>query len=113
MAWSDSGHLLLDVAGLIPVAGEFADGAHCAWYGAEGDAVDAGLSCASAVLVAGYGASVVKFGKWGDKACGVLKNMFDKKPKVCPVPATNSFTPPDTRPHGRRHAKANPAHTAQ
>ncbi|HET6353791.1 polymorphic toxin-type HINT domain-containing protein, partial [Streptomyces sp.] len=89
--WSDTGHLALDIVGLFPGAGEFADGANCAWYGTEGDALNAGLSCASAVPVAGYGASAVKFSKWGDKAYGLLKGMFGKGAKACKVP--NSFTP--------------------
>ncbi|WP_262386767.1 polymorphic toxin-type HINT domain-containing protein, partial [Streptomyces sp. TRM49041] len=89
---SETGHFLLDVGGLVPGFGEIADGANCAWYGAEGDAVDAGLSCASAVPIAGYGASAVKFGKWGGKATDFFRGLFGKSsPPPCKVP--NSFTP--------------------
>ncbi|MEU7228323.1 polymorphic toxin-type HINT domain-containing protein, partial [Streptomyces chrestomyceticus] len=94
---SGTGHFALDVAGLFPGAGELADLANCAWYGAEGDAVEAGLSCASAVPGAGYGASAVKFGKWGKKGLrkgeefiDALKGRVGKGAKAC---APNSFTP--------------------
>jgi hypothetical protein len=81
------------VARLGPGAGKFADGADCAWCVAKDDAVDAGLSCAPAVPVAAYGASTVKFGKWGKKALGVFKGLFVKARKACRVPQANSFTP--------------------
>ncbi|MEW2082439.1 hypothetical protein [Streptomyces sp. NPDC005283] len=38
------------MADLVPGLGESADGANCAWYGAEGDALNADLA--------------LKFGKW-------------------------------------------------
>ncbi|WKX13578.1 polymorphic toxin-type HINT domain-containing protein [Streptomyces sp. NL15-2K] len=68
LSWSDVGHATLDVAGLVPGFGEAADLANCAWYGAEGNATDAALSCASAVPFAGYAASAAKGAKYGSKA---------------------------------------------
>ncbi|MEW2636491.1 polymorphic toxin-type HINT domain-containing protein [Streptomyces sp. NPDC048389] len=94
---SEGGHFALDVLGLVPGFGEFADGANCAWYGGEAasgksDALgDAALSCASAVPGLGYGASAVKFGKWGDKASGFFKSLFSKGNKA--FRKCNSFTP--------------------
>ncbi|MDT0614895.1 polymorphic toxin-type HINT domain-containing protein [Streptomyces lancefieldiae] len=94
---SEGGHFALDVLGLVPGFGEVADGANCAWYGGEAgsgekDALgDAALSCAAAVPGIGYGASAVKFGKWGDKASGFFKSLFSKGSKV--FKKCNSFTP--------------------
>ncbi|MEX3099813.1 MULTISPECIES: polymorphic toxin-type HINT domain-containing protein [unclassified Streptomyces] len=94
---SEGGHFALDVLGLIPGFGEAADGANCAWYGGEAssgktDAVgDAALSCAAAAPALGYGASAVKFGKWGDKATGFFKSLFSKGSKA--LKKCNSFTP--------------------
>ena len=47
------GHTILDVLGLIPVIGDPADAVSAAWYSAEGDWVDAGLSAASLIPFAG------------------------------------------------------------
>lgn len=63
MSWSDIGHATLDVVGLVPVVGEAADVANGIWYAAEGDYVNAGLSLASAIPVAGWGAAGAKAGK--------------------------------------------------
>ncbi|WP_410604236.1 polymorphic toxin-type HINT domain-containing protein [Amycolatopsis sp. lyj-90] len=61
------GHAALDVAGVIPVVGEAADLANAAWYAAEGDWANAGLSAASAIPFAGWGATAVKAGKYAVK----------------------------------------------
>jgi|GEM_PF-3913845 len=55
-------HLGLDVAGLIPVVGEAFDLINAGIYAIEGDYLNAGLSAASAVPFAGYGATAVKMG---------------------------------------------------
>jgi hypothetical protein len=47
------GHTILDVLGLIPFIGDPADAVSAAWYSAEGDWVDAGLSAASLIPFAG------------------------------------------------------------
>ncbi|WP_441247103.1 polymorphic toxin type 27 domain-containing protein [Kitasatospora sp. McL0602] len=72
-------HLLLDVVGLIPVAGEFSDLASCGLYALEKNWVDAGLSCASAIPIEGYVASAVKFEKWGEKGAELLKKLTRDK----------------------------------
>lgn len=46
---ADVGHTVLDGAGLVPGLGEIADGANAAWYAAEDDYVNAGLSAAAMV----------------------------------------------------------------
>lgn len=59
---SDAGHGALDVLGLVPGFGEVADGVNAAWYAAEGDWVNAGLSAAAMVPFVGWAATG---GKWG------------------------------------------------
>lgn len=59
--WSQLGHALLDVVGLVPLLGEPADGLNGLWYLAEGNYVDAGLSFGGMVPVAGW---FVQGGKW-------------------------------------------------
>ncbi|MFJ4414573.1 hypothetical protein [Streptomyces sp. NPDC088925] len=59
------GHTVLDGLGFVPLLGEPADGINCGWYGAEGDALNAGLSCAAMVPVAGWWATGGKWGKRG------------------------------------------------
>lgn len=54
---AELGHTALDGIGLIPGAGEFADGANAAWYAAEGDHVNAGLSAAGMVPFVGWAAT--------------------------------------------------------
>ncbi|WP_109507300.1 SpvB/TcaC N-terminal domain-containing protein [Nocardioides speluncae] len=70
MAWSlsDIGHTVLDVVGLVPVVGEVADLANAGWYAAEGNYVDAGLSAASAIPVAGWFGTGAKVARRADKA---------------------------------------------
>ncbi|TDE10151.1 hypothetical protein [Jiangella asiatica] len=55
------GHTVLDIVGLIPVLGEPADAVNAAWYSAEGDYVNAGLSAAGVIPVIGWSAVG---GKW-------------------------------------------------
>ncbi|NYD39559.1 RHS repeat-associated protein [Actinomycetospora corticicola] len=61
-SWKDLGHAALDLAGLVPVVGEVADGANAAWYTAEGDYLNAGLSAAAMIPFAGWAAAGVKGG---------------------------------------------------
>ncbi|UUU21075.1 golvesin C-terminal-like domain-containing protein [Streptomyces sp. DSM 40750] len=79
LSWSDIGHAALDVVGLIPVVGEVADLANCGWYAAEGEYVDAALSCASAIPFAGYGATAAKAARYGDKALDAIDTAGDAK----------------------------------
>ncbi|WP_232376540.1 RHS repeat-associated core domain-containing protein [Amycolatopsis aidingensis] len=57
MTPSEVAHAILDLAGLIPVLGEAADGVNCIWYGAKGDSWNSGLSCAAMVPFAGAAAT--------------------------------------------------------
>jgi hypothetical protein len=78
--WIQAG---LDIAGLVPLFGEIADGANAAIYGLRAAAsndpgvqkdlmVDAGLSAAAMIPVAGYAANAVKGSKYAAKATGML-----------------------------------------
>ncbi|WP_406492002.1 polymorphic toxin-type HINT domain-containing protein [Streptomyces sp. NBC_01604] len=97
MSWSDIGHIALDVVGLIPVVGEAADLANCGWYAAEGEYVDAALSCASAIPFAGYGATAAKAAKYGDEALEALDTASDvgrNVPSGAATPPTGGANPP-------------------
>ncbi|PSN13170.1 hypothetical protein C7293_17100 [filamentous cyanobacterium CCT1] len=59
---SDIGHTVLDIAGFIPVVGAIADLANAAWYAAEGDYFNAGLSAVSAIPGIGDAAAAAKLG---------------------------------------------------
>lgn len=66
--FSDIGHTVLDVAGLVPIIGEPADAANAAWYTADGDYSNAALSAAAMVPLAGWAATGGKFGVKGVRA---------------------------------------------
>ncbi|WP_218924612.1 ALF repeat-containing protein [Streptomyces sp. rh207] len=93
-ALSEGGHLGLDILGLIPGLGEPADLVNCLWYFGEGKKMDAGLSCAAIVPVAGWLATAGKGGKWVTKADGFFKKLFSKNPAftVCALPKSLSGT---------------------
>ena len=82
-SWSEWGHGLLDVAGLVPGFGEIADGANALWYGAEGDKVNAALSTAAMVPFLGWGATATKLGLKAAKKLGkkVIKEGSEKAVK--------------------------------
>jgi hypothetical protein len=63
--FSDIGHMVLDLLGLVPVIGEPVDGINAVWYGIEGKPVDAALSSASMIPVIGWGATA---GRWTRRA---------------------------------------------
>ena len=71
---SPVGHGILDVAGLVPALGEPFDLANAAWYGAEGNYVDAGLSSTAAIPFAGWASTG---GKWTKN---IIKNMDEVTP---------------------------------
>ncbi|MFI7545214.1 RHS repeat-associated core domain-containing protein [Actinoplanes sp. NPDC049599] len=75
--WSKSGHLALDVIGLVPAFGEAADLINGVWYAAEGNYVDSKLSFASAIPIAGYGASAAKGVKYADEAVDAIDVAVD------------------------------------
>lgn len=57
---ADLGHAVLDLAGLIPGVGAAFDAAKAAWYSADGDLADAGLSAAAAIPFGGWAATSAK-----------------------------------------------------
>ena len=59
-----AGHTILDGLGLGP-GGFVADLFNCAWYGLEGEALNASLSCAAAVPIAGQLLTITKWGRNG------------------------------------------------
>jgi hypothetical protein len=69
-------HLGLDLAGLIPVIGEIADLTNGVIYTIEGNGVDAALSYASAIPVAGWFSASVKFAKKGIALADGTKTTF-------------------------------------
>ncbi|MDA8446988.1 hypothetical protein [Paracidovorax valerianellae] len=73
---SDVVHTGLDVVGLIPGAGEIADGANALIYLAEGDKVNAAISAAAMIPGAGMAATGAKYGK---KAVGAAAEAVGKK----------------------------------
>lgn len=86
--WNNLGHGVLDVAGLVPVLGEPADGINAAWYGAEGDELNAALSAAGMIPFAGWGATAAKIGiKGADAARTTAKAAPD-------LPARRFITTP-------------------
>ncbi|GAA3043082.1 hypothetical protein GCM10020229_62920 [Kitasatospora albolonga] len=88
----DGVHLLLDTLGTIPVLGEPMDLLSCGIYGIEKKYVDAGLSCASAIPIAGYSATAVKFGKWGEKGADLLSGINRERKAVSAAgPTTSCF----------------------
>lgn len=77
MSWSDIGHAALDVAGMVPVIGEVADVANGIWYAAEGNYVDAALSMASAIPLAGNAVAAAKLAKTGKKIADGIDTARD------------------------------------
>ena len=73
-SWSGIGHLVLDVAGLVPFIGEPADGINALWYAAEGDTLNAALS--GAAMVPGVG-SAVTAGKLAGKTVSAASAADD------------------------------------
>ncbi len=65
--YSNGVHGGLDAIGLVPGAGEIADGANAAIYLAEGNRVDAGLSAAGMIPFAGWAATGGKVLRYADE----------------------------------------------
>jgi RHS repeat-associated protein len=68
-------HTALDVAGLIPGAGEIADGANALLYLAEGNKVDAALSVAAMIPLAGMAATGAKFLRKAEHAAEIANDV--------------------------------------
>ncbi len=75
----DGVQLVLDVAGLIPVAGEVADGINAVVYLIRGDYVNASLSAGVMIPIAGWGTTGTKFyfkaSKYFDDAKSFTSNV--------------------------------------
>jgi uncharacterized protein YukE len=74
-ALSSAGHSTVDLGGLVPGVGEIADGLNAAWYAAEGDPTNAGISLAGMIPLAGMGAT-------GTRALRNVAKSLDDVPAV-------------------------------
>jgi hypothetical protein len=66
--WSQIGHGLLDIVGMVPVLGEPADFVNGVWYYADGDVINGSLSMGALIPFAGWAATG---GKWGKRVLSV------------------------------------------
>ena len=76
--WSEYSGMVhggLDVVGLIPGAGEFADGAGALIYLAEGNKRDAAIGAAAMIPIAGWLATGSKAVRYGDEAYEILDGV--------------------------------------
>lgn len=109
----DVGHAVLDVAGLVPVAGEAFDGINAAWYTAEADYTNAALSAAAMVPIAGWAATGGKLGVRGVKAVRSVdgaRAFVTGRPAMVPRAAKQvEFTPSPKFPVGERYEWVDPA----
>ena len=71
---SDIGHAILDVAGLVPLFGEAADGINAAWYTAEGDYANAALSAAATIPGFGAAATAARLAAKGSDIARLVDN---------------------------------------
>ncbi|MGW3292028.1 polymorphic toxin-type HINT domain-containing protein, partial [Streptomyces sp. NPDC001002] len=103
--WGESwispiGHGVLDVVGLVPGFGEPADLINGLWYTAEGNYIDAGLSYASAIPIAGYGATAAKGARYVNKAVDAVDTATDAAKAADKVKdakkVADDVTPPTT-----------------
>ncbi|MCM3359009.1 T7SS effector LXG polymorphic toxin [Psychrobacillus sp. MER TA 171] len=69
----------LDLAGLIPGIGEIADGLNGVIYYARGDKLNAGLSFAAMIPVAGWGSTATKFANKGSQLYQARNVLSDEK----------------------------------
>lgn len=96
---AEVGHTILDVVGLVPLAGELADGANALWYSADGDYANAGLSAAAMIPVVGWASTGGKLGVKGYKAVHSLdglKAFLRDRPTIVPAHAERLPFPPGT-----------------
>jgi hypothetical protein len=109
---ADLGHTALDVIGLVPVVGEAADGVNALWYTAEGDYLNAGLSAAAMIPVAGWVATGGKFAVRGVKAVHTAdgaRAWVKGRPAMVPWNAKElPFTPNGKFPVGERYEWKDP-----
>jgi uncharacterized protein YukE len=81
---SDIGHAILDVAGLVPLIGEAADGINAAWYTAEGDYSNAALSAAAMIPGIGMAAAGARMAARGSDIARSVDNA--PRPQTPPAP---------------------------
>ena len=112
----DAVHGVLDLAGLIPGAGELADGANALMYALEGDDLNAGLSAAAMIPFAGWGATAGKLGlkarkavKGLDSGKGAAKAAEALSPRAARRQAMREAgIPTSQQPISQQSARANP-----
>lgn len=111
-SWSDIGHTTFDVVGMVPILGEPADAINAVWYAAEGDHVNAALSAAAMVPVAGWAATG---GKWGIRGVQAVRSTdgarawLTNRPTMVPPNADRlDFHPTDRFPHGQKYRWTDP-----
>lgn len=75
--FSGVGHATLDVVGLIPVAGEVADGVGAIWYLGEGNYVDASIGFASMIPFVGWFSTGGKALRYADEAYDAASSAED------------------------------------
>ncbi|HEY1974368.1 MAG TPA: hypothetical protein VGH89_40915 [Pseudonocardia sp.] len=108
------GHTALDIAGLVPVIGEAADGVNAAWYLVEGDYKNAGISAAGMVPGLGdlaVGGKLAAAGIVGAKLVEDGTEVAAKGPKALQPsgsPPPPAATPPP--PGGELHSPNFVAH---
>lgn len=96
--------------GLVPVLGEAADGINAAWYAAEGDYVNAGLSAAAMVPVFGWAATGGKFGYKAVRSMDGARNWWNGRPTMVPPHAAEAvFTPNAKFSTGQKYEWTDPA----
>lgn len=66
--YSWAGHVALDIIGLLPVVGDWADALNASWYVTEGNYLEAGLSAAALVPLLGSGTTLAKWVNRGIRA---------------------------------------------
>ncbi len=69
-------HGILDFGGLVPVFGEALDGVNALIYLGEGDKLNAGLSAAGMIPIAGWGATATKVGIKAEKL--IVKEVIEE-----------------------------------
>jgi len=85
--WNDVGHLSLDILGIVPGIGVFADVANAIWYFNDDKLPQwerwlfGGLSLISAVPVLGWISTSLKFLRSGGKAAGLSAKLAKEAPK--------------------------------
>ena len=80
--WVDTGHMVLDILGLLPVVGGIFDGTNVIWYLLAGDLVNAGFSATALLPIIGDAAGAGKLihnagSKVGSQAAELLAKYGD------------------------------------